>query len=99
MDEDSAFWTLGYIVTQILPKDFFGQNVSGGPSVGLQQEKFILNSLIKEKLELNQKLAAKVTMILDNNASTLLSSLLVNSINFEVSFEAWNMMLLNKNVS
>jgi len=94
MDEESAFWMLGYIVTQILPKDFYG-----GSATGLQQEKFILNSLIKEKLGLNQDLAGKVASIIDNSAHVLLSTLLVNSTNFEVSFEAWNMMITNQNVN
>lgn len=95
MDEESAFWTLCFVVTQILPKDFFAQNDN---PLGLQQEKFILNNLIKTKLELNQGLLEKITNILDVSASVLLSSLLVNFTNFEVSFETWNMMVLNKSV-
>jgi len=98
MDEESAFWTLGYIVTQLLPSNFFGQTENGSQLIGYQQEKFVLANLMKDNLGLTPDVSSKITTILDVNGSALINTLLINSTCFEVSFEAWNKMLLNQSV-
>ena len=99
MNEESAFWTLGYIVTNILPVNFYGQTELGIPLVGYQQEKFVLGNLIKEQLGLDIEMTHKITTLLDINGLAMLTPLLVNFTNFEVVYETWNKMLFNNNVT
>jgi len=95
MDEESAFWTLGFVITKLLPQKFYGQ---GDQLVGYQQEKFVLVNLMREGLGLTPEVSSKLATLLDVNGSALLNPLLINCTNFEVSFEAWNKMLLTQNV-
>ncbi len=100
MDEESAFWSFGYLVTKILPNGFYGQTSATGASLsGCQQEKFVLGNLIKETLGLSPELMGKVNGILDMSTPAMLLTLLINCTNFEVSFEAWNKMFLSKSVN
>jgi len=97
MDEESAFWSFGYLVTKILPNGFYGQTSASGASLsGCQQEKFVLANLIKETLGLAPELMGKINGLLDMSTPAMLFTLLINCTNFEVSFEAWNKMFLTK---
>lgn len=98
MDEESAFWMLGYVVANLVPVNFYGQTDFGVPLIGFQQEKFVLSNLIKEHLQLDSDMSQKITTLLDVHGASLLAPLLANFSNFEVLFETWNMMLTNNSV-
>lgn len=98
MDEESAFWILGYVVNDLLPPNFYGQTDFGVSMIGYQQEKYVMSNLIKDQLGLDAEMAHKIHTLLDVNGPTLLTPLLVNYTNFEVLFEVWHKMIVSKSV-
>ena len=99
MDEESAFWMLGYVVSNILPDNFYASSRQGVPLMGYQQEKYVIWELTKETIKMDENTSDKVQTFLEINGPALLVPLLVNYLTYEVLYETWNQMLMTRSVS
>lgn len=98
MDEESAYIVFSHIVTKILPKNFYSKTTQGSSLMGFHQEKFILWSLTKEHLNLDEANAAKVKDFLDMRSPGFLIPLFVNYMNFQVLIATWTQMIKKQSV-
>lgn len=98
LDEPSAFWIFSYLVTKILPPDFYGESSQGVPLYGYQVEKHVIADLAKYLLKLDDKTTEKVLLFLEANAPSMLLPLLTTYCNFEVAFETFNKLILDQDV-
>jgi hypothetical protein len=98
MDEESAFLVLNHIVTRLLPQNYYTQTTQGSSLMGFHQEKFVLYTLAKERLNFDEAVGEKVKMFLDINGPGFLIPLFVNYLNFQVLFLVWNQVLLSQSV-
>jgi hypothetical protein len=99
MDEESVFWTWVHLVTNILPANFYASTRQGVPLMGYQQEKYIILTLAKSILNLDEKVMRRVENFMEINGPALLVPLLVNYLSFEVLYETWNDLLMTQSVS
>jgi len=98
MDEESAFIVFSFLVTKILPKNFYSKTTQGSALMGFHQEKFILWSLAKERFNLDEEGAAKVKDFLDMRSPGFLIPLFVNYLNFQTLVATWNQMIKKQSV-
>jgi len=98
MDEESAYIVFSFLVTKVLPKNFYSKATQGSSLIGFHQEKFILWSLAKEHLKLDEQSAAQVKDFIDMRGPGFLIPLLVNYLNFQVLIAMWNRMIRQQSV-
>ena len=99
MDEESAYIVFSFIVTKILPKNFYSKTTQGSSLMGFHREKFILWSLAKDHLHLDEGTAAKVKDFLDMRSPGFLIPLFVNYLNFQTLVATWGQMIKKQSVN
>lgn len=98
VNQESAFWVLSNVISNILPLNFYGSIKQGIPLMGYQQEKFIISELAKQILNIDEITYAKVQIFMDINGPALLIPLLINYVSFQILFETWNEMIMTQSV-
>ena len=99
-DEQSAFGLLCYISEKLLPKDFWNKDSVPLPFEGLQREKYILFKLSQEVLNPNGNENMKPFHITFRKvANSMLSSLMVDVVNFNTVLYVWTQMFAQKSIS
>ena len=89
MDEESAYLVFSHMVTKMLPKNFYAKTTQGSSLMGFQQEKFVIWSLAKSYLKLDETTSENVKTFLDMRGPSFMIPMFVNFLNFQVMISTW----------
>ena len=89
MDEESAYLVFSHMVTKMLPKNFYANTTQGSSLMGFQQEKFVIWSLAKSYLKLDETTSENVKTFLDMRGPSFMIPMFVNFLNFQVMISTW----------
>lgn len=93
-NEEEAFEIFSYMLEGIVPDKFYQKTSRGTGLLGFSTEKYVLNSYVKDYLNLTTKDEQEAAVnFIETKSPQILLPLMVNTLQVEANYKLWNDLL------